>query len=118
LNAFRDVVASVTRTPVDFPVFHLDLLNNRVLIALVAISHVLINHGMAVGGIPLVVMLERKGLAEGRGRRDGEVVERPRSAGRRSFVQGRRMTQTSRDPDGPRAHDWRRSPRRGVCKSR
>ena len=44
----------------DFPIFHLDFLNNRMLIAAVAILHVVINHAMAVGGIPLVVYLERK----------------------------------------------------------
>lgn len=47
-----------------FPVFHLDVLNNRILIATVAILHVVINHGMAVGGIPLVVLLERKGIRD------------------------------------------------------
>ena len=48
----------------DFPVFHLDTLNNRVLIAVIAIVHVVINHGMAVGGIPLVSYLEHRGLRE------------------------------------------------------
>jgi hypothetical protein len=43
----------------EFPIFHLDFLNNRILIAIVAILHVIINHAMAVGGIPLVVFLER-----------------------------------------------------------
>jgi hypothetical protein len=46
----------------DLPVFHLDFLNNRLLIAIIAILHVVINHGMAVGGIPLVVYLERRGV--------------------------------------------------------
>lgn len=45
----------------DFPIFHLDFLNNRFLIAIIAVLHVLINHPLAVGGIPLVVLLERKG---------------------------------------------------------
>ena len=45
----------------DFPVFHLDFLNNRMLIALIGVLHVIINHAMAVGGIPLVVYLERRG---------------------------------------------------------
>lgn len=49
----------------DLPVFHLDFLNNRLLIALIAILHVVINHGMAVGGIPLVVYLERQGVRTG-----------------------------------------------------
>ncbi|NBO39322.1 cytochrome c [bacterium] len=44
----------------DFPIYHLDFLNNRMLIAVVAILHVIINHAMAVGGIPIVVYLERK----------------------------------------------------------
>jgi len=46
----------------DLPVFHLDFLNNRMLIAVIAILHVVINHGMAVGGIPLVAYLERRGV--------------------------------------------------------
>lgn len=49
----------------DLPVFHLDFLNNRMLIAVIAILHVVINHGMAVGGIPLIVYLEHKGLRTG-----------------------------------------------------
>ncbi len=49
----------------DLPVFHLDFLNNRMLIATIAVLHVLINHAMAVGGIPLVVYLEARGLREG-----------------------------------------------------
>lgn len=36
------------------------------LIAVIAILHVVINHGMAVGGIPLVCYLERRGLADPR----------------------------------------------------
>ncbi len=42
----------------DFPVFHLDLLGNRGLIAIIAILHVLINHGLAVGMMPLVAAME------------------------------------------------------------
>ena len=49
----------------DFPIYHLDFLNNRILIAIVAVIHVIINHGMAVGGIPLVAYLERKALKTG-----------------------------------------------------
>ena len=45
----------------DFPIFHLDFLNNRFLIAIIAVLHVLINHPMAVGGIPLVTLLEWRG---------------------------------------------------------
>lgn len=36
----------------DFPMFHLDWLNDRFLIAVIAIIHVMINHGLAVGFIP------------------------------------------------------------------
>lgn len=42
----------------DFPVFHLDVLGNRWLIATIAILHVLINHGLAVGMMPLVAAME------------------------------------------------------------
>jgi mono/diheme cytochrome c family protein len=49
----------------DLPVFHLDFLNNRMLIAVIAILHVVINHAMAVGGIPLVSYLERRGVKSG-----------------------------------------------------
>jgi len=49
----------------DLPVFHLDFLNNRMLIAIIAVLHVIINHGMAVGGIPLVSYLEHKGHRTG-----------------------------------------------------
>jgi cytochrome c2 len=46
----------------DFPVFHLDFLGDRLLIAIIAILHVLINHGLAVGLIPVVVCMELFGL--------------------------------------------------------
>jgi mono/diheme cytochrome c family protein len=49
----------------DLPVFHSDFLSNRMLIALIAVLHVVINHGMAVGGIPLVAYLERRALRTG-----------------------------------------------------
>lgn len=42
----------------DFPIFHLDILGNRWLIATIAILHVLINHGLAVGMMPLVAAME------------------------------------------------------------
>jgi mono/diheme cytochrome c family protein len=48
----------------EIPIFHMDVLNNRVLIAVIAVLHVVINHAMAVGGIPLVAYLERRGLRE------------------------------------------------------
>lgn len=44
----------------DFPVFHLDFLGNRLLIAIIAIIHVIMSHTMAVGGIPLITFLEWK----------------------------------------------------------
>lgn len=42
----------------DFPIFHLDGLGNRGLIAVIAILHVLINHGLAVGMMPLLAAME------------------------------------------------------------
>lgn len=42
----------------DFPIFHMDIFNNRMLIGIIASLHVMINHAMAVGGIPIVVLLE------------------------------------------------------------
>ena len=38
----------------DFPIFHLDFMGNRMLIAVIAILHVIINHALAVGFVPLV----------------------------------------------------------------
>lgn len=46
----------------DFPIFHLDWMGNRMLIAIIAILHVLINHALAVGFIPLVTILEYLGF--------------------------------------------------------
>lgn len=46
----------------DFPIFHLDFMNDRVLIAIIAIVHVLINHALAVGFIPLVTYMEWLGF--------------------------------------------------------
>ncbi len=42
--------------------FHLDWLNDRFLIAAIAVLHVFINHGLAVGYIPYIVWLEQKGI--------------------------------------------------------
>lgn len=42
--------------------FHLDWLNDRFLIAMIAILHVIINHGLAVGFVPFVTWLEQKGV--------------------------------------------------------
>jgi mono/diheme cytochrome c family protein len=45
----------------DFPLFHLDFMGNRMLVAVIAITHVIINHALAVGFIPLVTLLEFRG---------------------------------------------------------
>ncbi|MGQ1785266.1 MULTISPECIES: c-type cytochrome [unclassified Saccharicrinis] len=45
----------------DFPLFHLDFMGNRMLVAVIAIIHVLINHAIAVGFIPLVTLMEYLG---------------------------------------------------------
>lgn len=45
----------------DFPIFHLDFMGNRLLIAVIAILHVLINHSLAVGLAPLVTYFEYLG---------------------------------------------------------
>ena len=45
----------------DFPLFHLDFMGNRMLVAVIAIIHVIINHALAVGFIPLVTLLEFRG---------------------------------------------------------
>lgn len=47
----------------DFPMFHLDWLNDRFLIAMIAIIHVIINHGLAVGFVPYITWLEQKGVS-------------------------------------------------------
>jgi len=49
----------------DFPVFHLDFLGNRMLIAVIAVFHVFINHSLAVGAMPLVTLLEWWGYRRG-----------------------------------------------------
>jgi len=48
----------------DFPIFHLDLFGNRLLIAVIATLHVLINHALAVGLIPLITLLEYLGFRQ------------------------------------------------------
>ncbi len=42
----------------DFPLFYLDVIGNRMLMGVVAIVHVLINHPMAVGAWPLLFSIE------------------------------------------------------------
>ncbi len=49
----------------DFPIFHLDFIGNRFLIALIAIVHVFVNHPMAVGAIPLITLMEWWGKRSG-----------------------------------------------------
>jgi len=46
----------------DFPIFHIDFIGNRLLIAVDAILHVLINHAFAVGALPVVALLEFFGI--------------------------------------------------------
>ncbi len=48
----------------NFPIFHFDWLNDRFLIAMIAILHVLINHGLAVGFVPYVTRLEQMGVSK------------------------------------------------------
>lgn len=45
----------------DFPLFHLDFAGSRMMVAVIAIIHVLINHALAVGFIPLVTLMEFRG---------------------------------------------------------
>jgi mono/diheme cytochrome c family protein len=42
----------------NFPIFHLDFIGNRMLFAVIAILHVMINHALAVGFIPVITLLE------------------------------------------------------------
>jgi mono/diheme cytochrome c family protein len=55
----------------DFPLFHLDFMGNRMLVAVIAIIHVLINHALAVGFVPLVTLLEFRGYQIGKTNPDG-----------------------------------------------
>jgi mono/diheme cytochrome c family protein len=50
----------------DFPLFHLDFMGNRMLVAVIAVLHVIINHALAVGFIPLVTILEFTGYQKGK----------------------------------------------------
>lgn len=54
----------------DFPIFHFDWVGNRGLIAVIAILHVIINHGLAVGMMPLVAAMEWWGKKTGDARWD------------------------------------------------
>lgn len=46
----------------DFPIYHLDFIGGRLLIAIIAVIHVIINHALAVGLAPLVTYLEYLGF--------------------------------------------------------
>jgi hypothetical protein len=46
----------------DFPIYHLDGLGNPLLIGLISVLHAVINHAMAVGAIPLIVLMEWRGM--------------------------------------------------------
>ena len=48
----------------DFPMFFLDIFGNRLLMAVIASIHVFINHAFAVGAIPLVVLIEWRGMRQ------------------------------------------------------
>ncbi|MBD3404471.1 cytochrome c [candidate division GN15 bacterium] len=50
----------------DFPLYFLDGIGNRLMFAIIAITHVLINHPLAIGAYPLVVALEFWGWRKGR----------------------------------------------------
>ncbi len=54
----------------DVPLFHLDFFGNRLLIAVIASIHVLINHMLAVGALPLIAWLEWRGIKTGDARWD------------------------------------------------
>jgi mono/diheme cytochrome c family protein len=49
-----------------FPVFHLDFFGNRLFFAAIAVTHVFINHALAVGAIPLITLLEWRAHRNGR----------------------------------------------------
>ncbi|MEB3223584.1 MAG: cytochrome c [Candidatus Sericytochromatia bacterium] len=49
----------------DFPYYELPVVGNRVLIAVIATLHVLVNHSAAIGGSLLVVLAERHALRTG-----------------------------------------------------
>jgi len=49
----------------DYPIFHLDGMGNRLLVGFVAVLHVLINHALAVGAMPLIALLEWRGMRTG-----------------------------------------------------
>lgn len=46
----------------DFPVFHIDFIGNRLLIGIDAILHVIINHAFAIGALPIIALMEYLGI--------------------------------------------------------
>jgi mono/diheme cytochrome c family protein len=49
----------------DFPLFFVDGIGNRLLFAIIAVTHVLINHPLAVGAYPLVTLMEWRAYRRG-----------------------------------------------------
>ena len=49
----------------DFPIYHLDFFGDRMLIAFIAVVHVIINHAFAVGAMPLITLMEWWGWRKG-----------------------------------------------------
>lgn len=49
----------------DFPLFYMDIVGNRMLMGIIAVTHVLINHPFAVGAWPLVTLMEWWGRRKG-----------------------------------------------------
>jgi Cytochrome C oxidase, cbb3-type, subunit III len=46
----------------DYPIFHLSLLGDRFLFVVIAILHTIINHGFAIGLVPIISIMEFKGF--------------------------------------------------------
>lgn len=49
----------------DFPVFHIDFFGDRLLIGFIAVVHVVVSHGFAVGALPLITTMEWWGWRSG-----------------------------------------------------
>jgi hypothetical protein len=46
----------------DFPIFHLTFFGDRFLFVVIAIIHTIVNHGFAIGLVPIISIMEFKGL--------------------------------------------------------
>ena len=46
----------------DYPIFHLSLLGDRFLFVVIAILHTIVNHGFAIGLVPIISIMEFKGF--------------------------------------------------------